>query len=77
LLLPNVPKLPEPETPDTGLDCSSGEDNQPLPVPLEVLLAFVVKTNQEAKDEGELSSEWATVGKGRGGNDGEVEKETG
>ena len=54
-----------------------GEDiSKPLLSSLEVLFVFVVKPNQEAKDEGEWGLEWAVVGKGGGGNNEEVQKGT-
>ena len=49
---------------------------EPLLGSLEVLPVFVVKTNHEAKDEGEWGLEWAVVGESGGGNDEQVEEET-
>ena len=37
---------------------------------------FVVKANQEVKDEGGWGLKWAIIGKSSGGNDEEVEEET-
>ena len=53
-----------------------GEDtSQPLLRSLEVLVVFVVKPNQEAKDQGNWRLERAVIRKGGGGGDDEVEEE--
>jgi len=36
--------------------------SEPPPESLEVLLVFIVETDQEAKDEGERGLEWAVEG---------------
>src|ERR1700753_3120005 len=49
---------------------------EPTPGLLEVILVFIFEAEQDAKEEGERSLEWAIVGERRSKNDEKIEEET-